>query len=324
VTATHTLAVDLGGTNMRVAVVHEDGTIVDRANSPTPHDVPTIDPFVELVRGLRERHGVEHAVIALPGRVDHREGLLLHAPNLPRGWAEQVTRATLEDALSLDVDLANDADVAAVGEAYFGAGRGHADVAYVTISTGVGAGILVGGLILLPRYSCGEIGHTVIESSAAARGEPAPLVGAASGASSGVDRPGRSTPIEVEELGSGTAIARLAAEAGLDARGAELVGLVEAKDPAAVAVWGEAMHAVGIGIANLVHLVAPTCIVVGGGVGRNGELVLAPLRASIARYGPVGPPPDVVAAALGDDPGLIGAAAWRAATSTSTHTRADA
>jgi glucokinase len=302
VTTTHTLAVDLGGTNMRAAVVHDDGTIVDRAHAPTPHDVPTIDPFVELVRNLRERHDVEHAVIALPGRVDHRDGLLLHAPNLPKGWAEQVTRATLEDALRLDVDLANDADVAAVGEAYFGAGRGHPDVAYVTISTGVGAGILVGGRILLPRYSCGEIGHTVIESSAAARGEPA----------------------EVEELGSGTAIARLAAEAGVGARGAELVDLVEAKDPAAVGVWGKSMHAVGIGIANLVHLVAPTCIVVGGGVGRNGELVLAPLRESIARYGPVGPPPDVVAAALGDDPGLIGAAAWRAATSTSTHTRADA
>jgi glucokinase len=74
------------------------------------------------------------------------------------------------------------------------------------------------------------------------------------------------------------------------------------------------MEAVGLGIANLVHVLAPTVVVVGGGVGRNGELVLAPVRAAIARFGPEGPPPDVVTAALGDDPGLIGAAAWRRAT----------
>jgi glucokinase len=288
---THTLAVDLGGTNMRVAVVHDDGTIVDRAHAPTPRDAPRIDPFIELLGDMRRRHAVAHAVIALPGRVDHEEGLLLHAPNLPDGWAVQVTRAALEAALDVEVDLANDADVAAVGEAYFGAGKGHRDVAYVTVSTGVGAGVLVGGSILLPRCSGGEIGHTVIESSAARRGEPA----------------------EVEELGSGTALARLAAEAGLEARGAELVELVHAGDARAVDVWERAMHAVGIGIANLVHIVAPTCIVVGGGVGRNGELVLAPVRAAIERYGPVGTHPEVVTAALGDDPGLIGAAAWRRA-----------
>jgi len=288
---THTLAVDLGGTNMRVAVVHDDGTIVDREHAPTPHDAPRIDPFIGLLRGVRDRHRVGHAVIALPGRVDHREGLLLHAPNLPKGWDEQVTRAALEDALQLEVDLANDADVAAVGEAYYGAGKDHLDVAYVTVSTGVGAGVLVGGKVLLPRYSGGEIGHTVIESAAAARGAPA----------------------EVEELGSGTALARLASEAGLDARGAELVGLVETGDARAVDVWERGMHAVGVGIANLVHIVAPTCIVIGGGVGRNGELVLAPVRTALERYGPIGPTPEVVTAALGDDPGLIGAAAWRRA-----------
>jgi predicted NBD/HSP70 family sugar kinase len=288
----HTLAVDLGGTNMRVAVVHDDGTIVDRLHAPTPHGTPDTGPFLDLVREVRGRHRVEHAVIAVPGRVDHRDGLLLHAPNLPDGWAAQVTRTRLEAALDVDVDLVNDADAAAVGEAYFGAGRGHADVVYVTISTGVGAGILVGGRLVLPRCSGGEIGHSIVEASAAWRGELA----------------------EVEQLGSGTAINRLAHEAGLDAEGRELARLVERGDPRARAVWTAAMHAVGIGVVNLVHFVGPSCIVVGGGVGRNGSLVLDPLRDAIARFGPVGPAPEVVPAALGDDPGLIGAAAWRTAT----------
>jgi glucokinase len=287
-----TLAVDLGGTNMRVAAVSDDGTIVDRDRAPTPHDAETIEPFIDLVARMRKNHSVEHAVVAVPGRVDHRDGRLLHAPNLPPKWLALITRATLEDALEVEVTLANDADVAAVGEAYFGAGRGHDDVLYVTVSTGVGAGLVTGGRVLLPQRSGGEIGHTVIDRLAARDGSPA----------------------TVEGLGSGTALARLAADRGLDATGPELVALVQSGDATARSVWDEAMEAVGIGIVNLVHILAPTVVVVGGGVGRNGELVLAPVRDAIARFGPEGEPPDLVNAALGDDPGLIGAAAWRRAT----------
>jgi glucokinase len=287
---TLTLAVDLGGTNMRVAAVDRDGTIIDRDHEPTPRDAATITPFVDLVARLRKEHAVDHAVVAVPGRVDHSAGRVLHAPNLPPTWMSEITRDGLEGALDVSVTLANDADVAAVGEAYFGAGRGHDDVLYVTVSTGVGAGSVIGGRVLLPHRSGGEIGHTVIDRRAAIAGEPA----------------------TVEGLGSGPALARLAAARGVGATGADLVALVEAGDNAARAAWDESMQAVGIGIANLVHV--PTIVVIGGGVGRNGELVLGPVRDAIQRFGPKGPPPEVVNAELGDDPGLIGAAAWRRAT----------
>ena len=289
---TPVLAVDLGGTNMRVAVVDEAGVIVDRDHAATPHDATTIEPLLDLATRVRKEHDLSHAVVGVPGRVDHADGRLLHAPNLPPPWLNQITRDALEDALEMTVTLVNDADVAAVGEAYFGAGRGHDDVVYVTVSTGVGAGVVIGGRVLLPRRSGGEVGHTVIDRRAAAAGAPA----------------------TVEGLGSGTAIARLAAERGIDARGPELVAQVRDGDAAARAVWDEAMEAVGIGIANLVHVFAPTVVVVGGGVWRNGELVLGPVRDAIHRYGPKGPPPEVTAAALGDDPGLIGTAAWQRAT----------
>jgi glucokinase len=85
-------------------------------------------------------------------------------------------------------------------------------------------------------------------------------------------------------------------------------------DPAAREIWDEAMFAAGLGAVMLAHLYAPTIIVVGGGVGLNSDLTLAPLVDALARFGPVGPPAEVVAAALGDDPGLVGAAGWRAAT----------
>jgi len=286
------LAVDLGGTNMRVAVVASGGSFVDHDHAPTPHDATTIAPFLDLLERVRTKYALEHAVIAVPGRVDHEAGTLLHAPNLPPAWREQLTRDALERELELDVTLANDADVAAVGEAFFGAGTGYRDVVYVTVSTGVGAGAVIDGRVLLPRRSGGEVGHTVIDRVAAAAGEES----------------------TVEGLGSGTALGRLAGAHGIEARGADLVQLVRDGDAGARAVWDEAMAAVGIGIANLVHVLAPDVVVVGGGVGRNGELVLAPVRDAIERYGPAGTPPDVVTAALGDDPGLMGAAAWRRAT----------
>ena len=277
---------------MRAAVLDATGTIVERATAPTPRRAATIEPLLRLVEGLADGHDVDHAVVAVPGRVDNQLGTLLEAPNLPDGWAPQLTRTAFEAALGLPVALGNDADVAAVGEARFGAGRGHADLVYLTVSTGVGAGILVGGRLVLPRYSGGEVGHSVVEAALTAAGEDG----------------------TVEGLGSGTALARQARAAGLATVGADLVRLVEAGDPVAVEIWGEAMFAVALGVVNLAHLVSPTIVVVGGGVGRNGELVQAPIRAALERLGPVGPRAEVVSAALGDDSGLVGAAAWRTAT----------
>jgi glucokinase len=288
----HTLAVDLGGTNMRVAVVDRSGSILDRRHQPTPHDAPTIEPLLTLARQVRDGHDIEHAVFAVPGRVDHQTGTVLSAPNLAPPWRALLTRDALEAALGVPVALANDADVAAVGEAHFGAGRGHTDVVYVTISTGVGAGILVGGQILLPRYSGGEVGHSIIDRVLAAAGADG----------------------TVEGLGSGTALARQAHAAGIDAVGADFVRLVNAGDAAARAVWDEALFAAALGIVNLAHLVAPTVVVVGGGVGRNGDLVLVPIRSALERFGPAGPAITVVTATLGDDSGLLGGAAWRSAT----------
>jgi glucokinase len=287
-----TLAADLGGTTMRAAVLDATGAILERAAAPTPRRAATIEPLLALVPGLADGRDLEYAVVAVPGRVDNERGTLLEAPNLPTGWVPLLTRATLEAALGLPVALGNDADVADVGEARFGAGRGHADVVYLTVSTGVGAGILVGGRLVLPRYSGGEVGHSVVEGALAAAGEDG----------------------TVEGLGSGTALARQARAAGLDAVGADLVRRVEAGDPTALEIWNEAMFAVALGVVNLAHLVAPTIVVVGGGVGRNGELVHAPIRAALERLGPAGPPAEVVSAGLGDDSGLIGAAAWRTAT----------
>ena len=284
------LAVDLGGTRTRAALVHRDGGILLRKAEPTPRDSPCPDALIMLVGGILEGADVEEAVIGVPGRVDYRSGTLEYAPNLPPGWAASLTEGNLTTILGVRVSLANDADLAAVGECRFGAGRGHADVVYITISTGIGAGVLLGGRLAHGRCSLAEAGHTVIDRTALAPSAAATLEG----------------------QGSGTALLRLAGEAGLDSPGTELVELVEADDPTAIRIWGSVVEAAGIGVANLAHLFSPEIVVVGGGVARAGELLLGPIRTALARLGPRGLPSpiEVVRAALGDDAGLVGAAGW--------------
>ncbi|MEM7275799.1 MAG: ROK family protein [Actinomycetota bacterium] len=289
-----TVAVDLGGTHVRAALVADDGSILTADRRPTPRNEPTPTVIPTMVKELLALvpDGIDapgRAVIAVPGIIDHEGGRLLAAPNIPTTWPASLHEAWLADRTGLEVSLANDADLAAVGESTFGAGRDHRDVVYVTISTGVGAGVVVAGQLVRGRLSGGELGHTVIDRAAAATGGPC----------------------TVEDLGSGTAINRAAVEAGIESQGPELAELVRQQDPAATAVWTEAIEAVGIGIANMAWVVAPQVVVVGGGVGSNGDLVLPILRRQIDRHGPeTGGSIEVVTAMLGDGAALSGAAAW--------------
>lgn len=287
---THALAVDLGGTSMRVARTSAAGEVVDRVEEETTDDTGRL---VALMQDVADRGPVAHAVVGVPGRVDYNAGRLEYAPNISPAWVEILSEEHLTDALGTEVSIANDADLAAVGESWFGAGRDFADVAYLTVSTGIGAGVVVGGLLLHGGRSMAEVGHTVVDGEALAVGRPA----------------------TVEELGSGTALDRLAEEAGLDVSGKELVDRVRGGDEAAAKVLTRVVTAAAIGAVNLAHLFTPDVIVVGGGLGLNGDLVLDPIRRLLEVRGPreLPRPIAVVNAALGDDAGLAGAGAWHRA-----------
>ena len=292
--ADHVLSVDLGGTHMRAAIVAPDGTIVERRIQPTPHDAEGPDALLSLAGDVLVGDRVRGAVVGVPGRVDYARGRLEHAPNLPPHWPSSLNEDHLQDRLGTIVSLANDADLAAVGEAYFGAGRTHEDVAYLTISTGVGAGVLLGRRLVAGRRSLAEIGHTVVDRVAAAEGHPA----------------------TVEELGSGTSLSRDAAAAGLPTQGTALVALVRDGDPRAREIFDRLVDVVAVAVANLAFLFTPELIVLGGGVGRNGDLLIGPVTERLRDAGPPGLPAPigVVTADLGDDAGLAGAAAWQDAT----------
>ena len=268
------LACDLGGTQLRTAVVAADGAVAQRRAVPTPKGDP--GALASLLRDdLAEAGDIKGVVVGVPGPIDYAAGAPTMLVNLP-AWEGHVSAASLSAELGLGVLLANDADLAALGEHRFGAGMGFDDVAYVTVSTGVGAGVVLGGRLVRGRLSLAELGHTIID---------------------------RHTMETVEDLGSGTALGRIAGEnaASVSARAQE-------GDAEAATLFREAADALAVGVLNLVHLFSPQVVVVGGGMSQAGDLLLDPVREMLEKR--TGSRVSVVLAAAGDDAGLKGAAAY--------------
>ena len=293
------LAADVGGTHMRAALVEPNGRIFVHRTVATPAHDDAPAALVDLIRSVIEMSGKRtagHAVVGLPGPVDYDAGMLLWAPHLPESWTKVLTNDELTNRLGLPVFIANDADLAAVGEARFGAGIGTPDVAYLTISTGIGAGIICGGRLLRGRRSLAEVGHTVIDWNAWCAGRPSTL----------------------EQLGSGSGMALAAADAGMGDLDARVIAkLACSGDRTARDIWNRAVAACAVGVCNLVMTFSPSTVVVGGGVGRQDDFFAA-LHAMV-----VSPPAhgqkdlSIVPSSLGDVAGLAGAAGWMAATSCS-------
>jgi glucokinase len=291
------LAADVGGTQMRAALVDADAAVLVRETAPTPADSRVPGALIDLIAGVGAAAGrsdVSHAVVGLPGAVDYKEERLLSAPNLPDGWPDSLSADQLSEHLGLRVYVANDADMAAVGEALFGAGAGIDDVvAYLTVSTGIGAGVVDRGRLVRGRHSFGEFGHSVVDWRAWREGDPGTL----------------------EELASGSGMARRARELGIGRMDAQAV--LEAalrEDVDALAIWEDAVTACAAGMCNLVMAFAPRAVIVGGGIGRRPEF-FGPLRELVLQRKEHRPTElSIVLSALGDDAGLAGAAAWVGAT----------
>jgi glucokinase len=286
------LAADIGGTQMRAALVDPQGLILLRQSVPTPAQADVPASLIDLLAAVAAApgHGApSHAVVGLPGAVDYAAGRLLWAPNLPKQWPGQLSTDGLTAHLGLPVSIANDADLAAVGEATFGAGAESSAVAYLTISTGIGAGVVHGGRLVRGTRSLAEVGHVVVDWRAWRDGEPC----------------------TVEDLGSGSGVARMASAAGLGSMSArELQARAESGESQAAAIWEQAVAACAAGVSNLVMSFYPSTVIIGGGMGRQ-EGFFEPLRDMVLQR-PGHHPDDlaIVRSSLGDDAGLSGAAAW--------------
>ena len=264
---------------MRIALVSLQGHVHDKQVVLSLNNNP--NTLIDALRtALSQAPGkIEGAVIGVPGMVDYHNQEVVKLPNLA-AWEGTISGRRLSAALGLKTLLANDADLGALGEYRYGAGRGSQDIVYVAAGTGVGSGVVLNGRLLKGRFSLGEIGHTIID---------------------------RTTGGTVEELASGIALRR---SMGLDV--SELAERAAKGDPEAARVFDELCRDLSIGIYNLVHCFSPELVVVGGGMTTAGEPLLEPMRAMLARAGPyrLASSVRVVRAETGDDVGLLGAAAF--------------
>ena len=300
----YVLAVDIGGTATRAGVVDSGGWSLARARIATHADRGLIDTSTRIESLLRQvaTEAGERAITAIgistAGPVDPATGTYRHPPNLP-GWHDLSMAPVLSSAFGLPVVVGHDATLAALAETRFGVHRGARDLVYVTLSTGIGAGIVAGGRCVTGSTGgAGEAGHMIVRPGGRSCG--AGCRGCLEGEASG-------TAIAAavrEALGAGRA-----STLGLDADAAAVFAAAVAGDALAIEVVEDAIEAVATGLAGLLALLDPEVIVVGGGL-TNGldpwwEALLDRTREiALPRYAGGVP---VERTTLGDDASLLGA-----------------
>jgi glucokinase len=285
------IGIDLGGTKIAAALATPSGRILTDVNIPTEAHkgkkqvIENIKKSVyALIRGQRTQ--ISCIGIGVPGPILYDKGIVIEPPNLP-GWKRVNLKKILEKEFKVPVHVDNDANCAALAEAYFGAGKRARHFIYITISTGIGGGIIINRKIYRGATgSAGEFGHMVIDSR---------------GFTCGCGNVGC-----FEALASGTAIKK---RAGMDAISVELAA--RQGDKKALRVIEETAHYLAIGIANLVNIFNPELVILGGGVSQMRELLLNPIRKEFKKYALTLPAKSVkiIRAKLRTEAGVLGAVA---------------
>lgn len=263
----HHLGIDLGGTNAKWSIVVRDGGTwrsLDRGTRPTPaRDGPeaVIDGLVEIALAATARQPAIASIgVGVPGLYDPATGVTRFLPNVPGDWAGRPVAAPIATATGLPSALINDARAFGLAELRLGAGRGARSMVGLTLGTGVGGVIAIDGRVHQGHDgTAGELGHQTL----VADGRPC-LCG-----NIGCLEAYASAAAVADACGTATAESAVAAARAGDARA--LAGLAEVG------------RVLGIGIANMITVITPDRVVIGGGVAAAGDLLLDPIRAEVAR-----------------------------------------
>lgn len=312
---THVLGIDLGGTNILGGIVDETGTVVAEGTEPTEADLGggiLMQKLIAVAQSLVEApppdvESVAAIGIGSPGCVDPRRGVVVsEAFNIP-GWKGMDIAQRMTDATGVPTFVDNDVNTAALGETWFGAGKCVRDLICITIGTGIGGGLVFDRKVHHgARFFAGEIGHStvVLDGRPCLCGSLGCLEAYASGPALG------RRAQELARRGLAPAIVEAAGNPH-EITAQDVAAAAAAGDQAAVGIFLDAGRYIGAVLANLVNVLNPEMVVVGGRVARAGELLLAPLRREIYRRAldVVTKDLQVVPAQLGDRAVLVGAAA---------------
>ncbi len=303
------ISVDVGGTQLRAACFSSGNRHPDQvmrsstkgAESDDPEET-ALDRLIMLIQNIIPKQNDVLAIsVAVPGPVNPETGTLLNAPNIP-GWINLPLRQILEDRFQIPVLLGNDANLAALGEWKYGAGTGHHHLIYLTISTGIGGGVIINDQLLIgAKGLAGELGHITVM-------QDGPLCSCGQRG-------------HLEALASGTAIAQWVTDEIFQGAPSSLQpqpkitarmvsAAAQAGDQLCAAALARAGYFIGQALANFLHTFNPSMIVIGGGVSRSGKLLLTPLKTSLQDHimnSSFLQDLSIETAALGDEAGLIGA-----------------
>lgn len=309
--------VDIGGTKLAVGVSDLCGRILSVVREPTDRSGGP-DPVLRalermLCRALDEagrklglasgRPALRAIGIGVGGPLDPERTVVLRAPNLP-GWDNCPVKAFFEDAFGVPANMDNDASTAALGEARMGAGKGFSVVCYFTVSTGIGGGIVINGRLYRgASASAGEFGHQIIlpNGPLCLCGRRGCLEALASGTS--IARRAR------EQLPADSMLLRMADGDPNAITAAMVAEAARAGDAYSLRLWEETGYYLGIGVSNVINILNPDRVVLGGGVTKAGDLLFEPVRRTVAETAmrELAAVCEVVPAALGDNVGVAGA-----------------
>lgn len=306
------IGIDVGGTNVKIALVDDSGKIIYSNSVPTRAEMGyeyTVNNIKQAIYDLLketklEAKEIEGIGFGFPGQVDYKSGVVRLAPNIP-GWVDVPIAKMIEDEFHIPTRVDNDVRCAALGELKYGAGKGCENLICITVGTGIGSGLIVNGkLVRGASNAAGEIGHIKLQI------HDGPICGCGDTGC-------------MEAFASGPAIVAMAEEYILGgkstkyremANGGDITPFIVAEaakagDPVARRIFSRIGEYIGIGMASVVNLLNPEKIIIGGGVADAGDILLDPLKDTLKKRAMkiAGETVEVVSAQLGNTAGVIGA-----------------
>lgn len=305
-----TVGLDIGGTVVKAGVVDEDGRVLESVIRETPSTsaAEVEDTIADVVHDLADRHQVVAVGVGAAGFVDATRSTVLFSPHL--AWRNERLQEAVQQRVALPTWIDNDANCAAWAEARFGAGQGEPDLVCVTLGTGIGGGLILGGRLFRGRFGLGgEFGHMQVVEG----GHPCPCGNRGCweqyASANALVREARQHIVAGSESAAG--LIGLAGDDEDAITGLLVTEAATGGDPLAVQLLAGVGRWLGVGIANLAAALDPGVFVIGGGVADAGDLLIVPAvaayRAQLTGRG-YRPEARLVRAQLGNRAGLIGAA----------------
>lgn len=305
------IGIDVGGTNVKVAIVDSEGKIGYSNKVPTYAEMGceyTINNIKQAIKELlketqSDSESIEGIGFGFPGQIDYQNGIIRLAPNLP-GWVDVPFAKIIEDEFHIPTRIDNDVRCAALGELNFGAGKGCENLICITVGTGIGSGLIINGKLVRGASNvAGEIGHIKLQI------HDGPMCGCGDTGCMEAFASGPAIVALAEEYIKGGKTTKFREMANPDITPYIVAEAAKSGDPVAKRIFTIIGEYIGIGMASVVNLLNPEKIIIGGGVADCGDLLLEPVRETIRKRAMkiAGETVKVESAQLGNSAGVIGA-----------------